>query len=188
MWGADGQSVYYVSEHFGTPANIVRQDAAGKIGPGADHLPQGRRRPPARISGNGEWIVYECGADLWVVCTKDGIRRASSPSRSTPTTSPTPSSTVTFTNGATEFALSPDEKHVAFVVHGEIFLMPIDGRQGDAPDRHTRLRSRHRLGAGRHRRSSSSPTATATRTSTLWSRTTPSTRSWSRPTSSRSSS
>ena len=46
MWSADGQFIYYVSECFGTPANIVRQDAEGKTKPAADHLPQGRRRPP----------------------------------------------------------------------------------------------------------------------------------------------
>jgi tricorn protease len=31
----------------------------------------------------------------------------------------------TFTKGATEFAVAPDEKHVAFAVHGELFLMPV---------------------------------------------------------------
>src|SRR5262249_43985592 len=30
----------------------------------------------------------------------------------------------TFTGNATEFAMSPDEKHVAFVIHGELFMMP----------------------------------------------------------------
>ena len=49
---------------------------------------------------------------------------ASWPSRSMPTTRPIPKRIETFTTGATEFALSPDENHVAFVVHGEIFLMP----------------------------------------------------------------
>ena len=33
----------------------------------------------ARISGNGEWIVYECGADLWVVGTQ--IDRAAAEAR-----------------------------------------------------------------------------------------------------------
>ena len=32
------------------------------------HKDDGVRR--ARISGNGEWIVYECGPDLWVVSTQ----------------------------------------------------------------------------------------------------------------------
>src|SRR5262249_2305642 len=35
--------------------------------------------------------------------------------------------TVTFTSGATEFALSHDEQHIAFAVHGQLFLMPSSG-------------------------------------------------------------
>src|SRR5262249_29223807 len=38
-----------------------------------------------------------------------------------------PERKFTFTSGATEFAVSPDEKYVAFAVHGEIFLMPRGG-------------------------------------------------------------
>src|SRR5438874_2682160 len=33
MWSPDAQTIYYVSECHGTPANIVRQDAAGKTKP-----------------------------------------------------------------------------------------------------------------------------------------------------------
>jgi tricorn protease len=39
---------------------------------------------------------------------------------------------VSFTNGATEYALSPDESHVAFVVNGEIFLVPTARGNGKA--------------------------------------------------------
>ena len=79
MWSADGKSLYYVSEFHGTPANIVRMpldadasadgqsQAAKQI---TFHKDDGVRR--ARISGNGDWIVYECGADLWVVATDEG--------------------------------------------------------------------------------------------------------------------
>src|SRR5262249_14508521 len=38
-----------------------------------------------------------------------------------------PERTVTFTAGASEFAPSHDERHIAFVVHGELFLMPRGG-------------------------------------------------------------
>src|SRR5262249_32307378 len=34
---------------------------------------------------------------------------------------------VTFKDKVTEFAPSPDEKHVAFVVHGNLFLTPLPG-------------------------------------------------------------
>ena len=66
---ADGQFIYYVSECLGSPANIVRQDAAGKSKPEAitPHKDEAVRR--ARISGNGDWIVYECGPEIWVTAT-----------------------------------------------------------------------------------------------------------------------
>ncbi len=65
----------------------------------------------ARISGNGEWIVYECGADLWVAST-----RSESPPRKlaievNADDKSNTERTVTFTRDATEYALSPDESH-----------------------------------------------------------------------------
>jgi tricorn protease len=133
MWSPDGQTLYYVSEFHGTPANIVKQSVAGKRKPEqlTFHKEEGVRR--GRISRNGEWIVYECGADLWVVSTKGGLGR---PAPSAPRKlaievhaddKTNTERTITFTQGATEFAISADEKHVAFVVHGQIFLMPMAG-------------------------------------------------------------
>ena len=75
-------------------------------------------------AATAQWIVYECGADLWVVSTPGRHAAASWPSRSTPTTRPTPSSVETFTRGTPNSPCRADEKHIAFVVHGELFLMP----------------------------------------------------------------
>jgi tricorn protease len=131
MWSADGRFIYYVSDCCSTPdnptaANIVRQDASGKGPPQpiTFHKEDWVRR--ARISGNGEWIVYECGPDLWVVSVKDGNSRKLAIEVHADDKSNT-ERIATFTQGASEFALSPDERHVAFVVHGEVFLMPITG-------------------------------------------------------------
>ncbi len=126
MWSADGKAVFYVSEQFGTPANIVRQNLVGDNRPEqiTFHKDDGVRR--ARISGNGEWIVYECGADIWVVSSKGGTARKLAIEVHADDKSNT-ERTVTFTSGATEFVPSPDEKHIAFVVHGDIFLMPLGG-------------------------------------------------------------
>src|SRR5262249_38711781 len=89
------------------------------------HKEDGVRR--ARISGNGEWIAYECGADLYVVSTHEGSlpRRLAIEVHADDKVNP--EAIQTFTQGATEFALSSDEKHVAFVVHGALFLMPVAG-------------------------------------------------------------
>jgi tricorn protease len=134
MWAKDGRAVYYVSECFGTPANIVRQElAAGKGAALAvksppqqitNHKIDGVRR--ARISADGEWIVYECGPDLWVVSAKGGEpRKLAIEVHADDKTNP--ERTVTYTSGASEFSPSYDERYVAFAVHGSLFAMPRGG-------------------------------------------------------------
>jgi tricorn protease len=142
MWSQDGQWIYYVSEEStagsdsssrssSALANIFRRDAAGKSQPQqiTFHKDDGVRR--ARISAKTDadgrqWIVYECGPDLWVVSPQGGEPRKLAIEIHADDKVNT-EKTVTFTQGASEFALSYDEKHVAFVVHGEIFMMPITG-------------------------------------------------------------
>ncbi|HJT76219.1 MAG TPA: S41 family peptidase, partial [Gemmataceae bacterium] len=125
MWAPDGQALYYVSELFGTPANVVRQDLSGKQPPKqlTFHKDDGVRR--ARISGNGEWIVYECGADLYVVSTHDGKPPRKLAIEVHADDKVNPDTLTTFTDGAAEFAPTRDERHVAFAVHGDLFLMPL---------------------------------------------------------------
>jgi tricorn protease len=129
MWSADAQTIYYVSEVNGAAdrptANIVRQDAAGKTQPVlvTRHAEDSVRR--ARISGNGEWIVYECGADLYVVSTREGQQTPRKLAIEVNADDKVNSEiTLTLTRGASEYAISPDEKYVAFAVHGQLFLMP----------------------------------------------------------------
>jgi tricorn protease len=125
MWSNDGQTIYYVSEIHGTPANIVKQDAAGQSPPVlvTHHTDEAVRR--ARISGNGEWLVYECGADLWIASTKSAASPRKLAIEVNADDKTNTEATVTLTKGATEYAIAPDERHVAFSVHGEIFLMPM---------------------------------------------------------------
>jgi tricorn protease len=131
MWSADGKRLFYVSEVGGGPANIVSQEispnpagplAAGKPVPLTHHTEDSVRK--ARVSGNGEWIVYECGADLWIASTRGGTPRKLAIEVHADDKTNTERLT-TFTSGATEFSPSPDEKHVAFVVHGTLFLAPL---------------------------------------------------------------
>ncbi|GIW79803.1 MAG: tricorn protease [Gemmatales bacterium] len=126
MWSPDGKYIYYVSSRFGQ-ANVVRQAVDGKSKPTQltfhtdDHVRQ------ARLSRNGQWIVYECGTDLWVVSTSgdDPPRKLAIEVYADDKTNP--DRDVTYTSGVTEFALARDEKHIVFVVHGELFLIPISG-------------------------------------------------------------
>ncbi|HXG12942.1 MAG TPA: S41 family peptidase [Gemmataceae bacterium] len=125
MWSPDGRFVYYVSEYHGTPANIVRQDAEGKSPPQpvTFHKDDAVRR--ARISADGRWIVYECGCDLWVASTSEGLPPRKLAIEVHADDKSNTEVTETFTRGAAEFALNKDETHIAFVVHGEIFLQKL---------------------------------------------------------------
>jgi tricorn protease len=126
MWAAGGDSLYYVSEFYGTPANIVRQPLSKGAKPAqiTFHKDEAVRR--ARISGDGKWIVYECGADLWVTPISGGAPRKLAIEVHADD-KVNPDHTVTYTDGVSEFALSPRETHIAFVVHGQIFLTPVTG-------------------------------------------------------------
>jgi tricorn protease len=132
MFSPDGKRLYYVTELQGGPANIVVQDLDSAAPPapvGSPRLLTNHREDSvrkARISGNGEWIVYECGADLWVASTRDGLSRKLAIEVHADDKTNT-ERIVTYTNGVTEFALSADENSIAFVVHGEIFAMPTRG-------------------------------------------------------------
>jgi tricorn protease len=79
----------------------------------------------ARISGNGDWIVYECGADLWVVGTKTGAPPRKLAIEVNADDKSNTERSVTYTRDASEFSLSPDEKHAVITVHGQLFLVKV---------------------------------------------------------------
>lgn len=129
MWSADGKFLFYVSDIASKLANLTKI-AAGEADqpaipqPVTHHQEDSVRR--ARISANGEFIVYECGPDIWIHTVKTGkSHKLKIEVNADDKTNP--EEPKTFSTGATEFAWSPSEKHVAFVVHGEIFLMPKTG-------------------------------------------------------------
>jgi tricorn protease len=139
MWAADGKHLYYVSDVSNGTANltkiVINSDADAPTVPVPQAVTQHKedsvRR--ARICANGEVIVYECGADIWVYSLKTGkSRKLNIEVNADDKTNP--ESLKAFTTGATEFAWSPNENHVAFVVHGEVFLM---GRAGGKAKRLT---------------------------------------------------
>jgi tricorn protease len=126
MWSEDGKTLFYVSEMYGATANIVRipLDKPGtKPQAFTTHKDDSVRR--ARISRDGQWIVYECGADLWVVSTKDGATPRKLAIEVNADDKVNPEQLKIFTSGATEFSLSADEKFMAFAVHGKLFRMNV---------------------------------------------------------------
>jgi tricorn protease len=134
MWSADGKTLFYVSEIHGTPANIVRL-SLDDAGPSAGNKPAVKPTPVtahkddsvrrARISRDGQWIVYECGADLWVVSTHEGSTPRKLAIEVNADDKTNPEQLKILTNGATEFSLTGDEKFMAFAVHGKLFRMNV---------------------------------------------------------------
>lgn len=129
----DGKKLYYVSEVHGGAANVVVMDLnIGTTPPIPTGSPKALTRHTddsvrrARLSRNGDWIVYECGGDLWVASTRDGQARKLAIEVHADEKS-NPERVATYTRDATEYALSPDESALAFVVHGEVFAMPARG-------------------------------------------------------------
>ncbi|MCZ2340943.1 MAG: PDZ domain-containing protein [Bacteroidales bacterium] len=141
MWAPDGKKVYYVSEKLSERgcANIVCQELTpgfadpafkGSITEGdaqaiTHHHEDAVRR--ARISANGDWIIYECGADVWIVGTKPGSTPRKLAVEVHADDKSNTEQTTIHTKGATEYALSPSEEHVVVVIHGELFLTTVKG-------------------------------------------------------------
>ncbi len=132
----DGRKLYYVTEDGSKPgcANVVYRELSSDFTPTGSlkrlttHDEDTVRR--ARLSGNGEWVVYECGADLWVVSTRSDIPPRKLAIEVNADDKSNTERTVTFTRDATEYALSPSEEHAVLVIQGQLFLtkLPSGGK------------------------------------------------------------
>jgi Tol biopolymer transport system component/C-terminal processing protease CtpA/Prc len=117
MWGADGRTLYFVSDRGGAQ-NVWRRDADGSVRP-VTRFTTGRVLWPA-ISADGRTIVFERDFGVWRLDPATGEARALSITlRGAPQT-PAPEHRV-LTDDLQELALSPDGKKLAFAVHGEVF-------------------------------------------------------------------
>ena len=129
MIAPDGRTIYYVSERFGTPANVVAQELSngqpvGQPRPLTRHRADAVRR--ARLSADGSAVVYECGPDLFALPTAGGDPRrveleANADEKSNA------EKTTTLTRGLTNFSMPADEKFFVAVAAGELWLTPIAG-------------------------------------------------------------
>ena len=118
MWSADGRFIYYVSDCCGTPetpdgcehrpARRSRQGACHKPSPFTRTTRSAVRGSAPTENGSSTNAAPTCGSFRRRKATRGSWR-----SRSTPTTKSNTERIATFTRGATEFAVSPDEKHVA---------------------------------------------------------------------------
>jgi tricorn protease len=143
MWSADGRSLYFMSERADSVMNIwTVQLSLPAPGEGGD--PHAARPPvevthhthdgvqAAAISDDGTLIAYEWDAGLWKLALPDGEPEE--------VVVEAPSDLKwnaefrrTLSGDASDFALSPDEKEIAIVVRGEVYVCEFeDGEAGEA--------------------------------------------------------
>ena len=117
VWAADNQSFYYLSEQDGS-FNIYRRNIAS----GKDTQITQQKKNPIRFltSSNDSLLCYGFDGEIYTV--KEGAQ-PQKVSISITTDNDEPSLIRKVQSwGATEIALSPDAKEVAFVMHGDVYV------------------------------------------------------------------
>jgi tricorn protease len=119
MWGADGRTLYFVSERDGT-ANLYAMDAnTRRIRQLTRFKDDGMRFP--QISANGAVITFEQGMDVYRLDTATGAIQ------SIPLQVPAQDARAaeqvrrTFSANVDDYAIAPDGKEFVFAVRGELF-------------------------------------------------------------------
>ncbi len=130
MWSSDGKTLYYVSDRFGV-SNVVKQEIGGDVsgpvgGPVQLTTHSSERVRRARLGAGGKAIVYERGFELFVYDIAEGKSRKLDID-ATADDKTNPDKITVSTQGASEYSLAADEKNLAIVIQGEIFLMPRNG-------------------------------------------------------------
>ena len=126
MWAPDGTGIYFVSDEEGEE-NIWFQTLNGQ-----------RRRETGFSDGRVLWpdiareegsIVFERNFGIWI------LRPGSDPEpvaiEVIADERENPVQEKTFTTEVSEYALSPDNKKVAFVIHGEVFAAPATKKEDE---------------------------------------------------------
>ena len=117
VWAADNQSFYYLSEQDGS-FNIYRRNIAS----GKDTQITQQKKDPIRFltSSNDGLLCYGFDGEIYTV--KEGAQ-PQKVNISITTDNDEPSLIRKVQSwGATEIALSPDAKEVAFVMHGDVYV------------------------------------------------------------------
>lgn len=122
VFSPDGDSVYYLSEEGGTfnvwQRNLSEDPDAQQI---TDHGPH-----PVRFlsTANDGTLAYGYNGEIWVRAPDEKSRRLDISAVSDNRENTSGISVIR--SGATEFAVSPNEDEIAFVVRGEIFVASVE--------------------------------------------------------------
>lgn len=121
VWAADGQSYYYLSEKDGT-SNIYKRDIDGRQDVQITRFTQN----PVRflsIAGNGT-LCFGYNGEIYTVREGQEPRKV----RVSILTDKTDKNLIhqIKNSGATEIALSPDGKEIAFILRGDVYVTSTD--------------------------------------------------------------
>jgi tricorn protease len=134
MYSAVAQKVYFISNRDQESVNnLWRMDPDGGDPEQVTFEKEDIHFPT--IAANGQIIVYQCGGDLYTYDIKNG-KVNKLVIFVTEDHKENIIELVNFNRHATDFALSPEEDELAFIVHGDIFVMRI---KDENPDKIVRI-------------------------------------------------
>lgn len=121
VWAQDGQSFYYLSEQNGSFNVYHRNVASGK-----DTQVTHNQKNPIRFLTSSQSGLLCYGYDGEIYTIKEGAEpQKVNISITTDNAEPSLVRQIR-SNGATEIALSPSGKEVAFVMHGDVYVTSVD--------------------------------------------------------------
>ena len=121
VWAQDGQSFYYLSEQNGS-FNVYHRN----VGSGKDTQVTHNQKNPIRFLTSSQSGLLCYGYDGEIYTIKEGAEpQKVNISITTDNAEPSLVRQIR-SNGATEIALSPSGKEVAFVMHGDVYVTSVD--------------------------------------------------------------
>ena len=121
VWAQDGQSFYYLSEQNGS-FNVYHRN----VGSGKDTQVTHNQKNPIRFLTSSQSGLLCYGYDGEIYTVKEGAEpQKVNISITTDNAEPSLVRQIR-SNGATEIALSPSGKEVAFVMHGDVYVTSVD--------------------------------------------------------------
>lgn len=130
---ADGSAIVFVSDRSGSKNLWRTRLSDGRTEQLTHHAAGDVRR--ARISRDGRAVCYEFDGGVWVLrLDRPGERPAEARVTARIDDKTNPTVKLTMTAGASEMEVSPDNRQIALVLRGEVFVMPAEG---GAPNRIT---------------------------------------------------
>jgi tricorn protease len=132
MWAPDGTGLYYVSNEYDPTVNLLPENIYFKPLEGERQqitsFTDGRVTNPVIAANSGD-IVFERDFGIWLLPAKGEAAPVEISAFADYKLSPVEAKT--YTRGVQEFSLSPDNKKVAFIIHGEVFVAPAKKEKDD---------------------------------------------------------